>query len=113
MHELSIVANIMDIVEEYAVKQHAITVHEIELDIGQLAGIDFDALEFAISHAPRKDLLRNAAFIIHKIDPAAKCRDCQHTYPTKEYATPCPGCGSIRTTITTGNELKVRSFKID
>ena len=49
MHELSIAMNILEIAEENAKKLNAKIVHEIEIDIGELSGIDFDALEFALN----------------------------------------------------------------
>ncbi len=113
MHELSIVMNILDTVEENAAKHNASVVHEIEMDIGELAGVEFDALDFAISNAPKSGLLKNVEFKINKIKPIAQCNDCNHQFETSGYATPCPKCHSAKTNIIKGNELKIKSFKID
>lgn len=105
--------NILEIVEENAVRRNAAVVHEIELDIGVLAGVEFPALEFAVEHAPKSELLRNVKFVIHKIKALAHCMDCRHVFETDEYGSPCPRCHSVKTEITKGHEMKVRSFKMD
>jgi len=113
MHELSIVMNILDTVEENAGKHKASIVHEIEMDIGELAGVEFDALDFAINNAPKSGILKDVQFKVNKIKPIAQCNECNHQFETSEYATPCPNCQSVKTTIIKGNELKIKSFKID
>ena len=113
MHELSIVINILDTVEETAISHNAKVVHEIELEIGELSGIEFDALEFAIKHAPKSSLLENVKFNILRIKPVAKCQVCYHEFETNEYASNCPKCNSFKTEIIKGNELKIKSFSMD
>lgn len=113
MHELSIVMNILEIVEESAAKNGAVTVSEIEMDIGELAGIEFDAFDFAVENAPKSDLLKDALFRVHRIKPVARCNDCLKEFPASGYSDPCPFCKSFRTEIIKGNELKVKSFSME
>ncbi|MBS4013529.1 MAG: hydrogenase maturation nickel metallochaperone HypA [Bacteroidetes bacterium] len=113
MHELSIVTNILDTIEENAISHNATIVHEIELEVGELAGVEFDALEFAMEHAPKSELLKNVKFNILKVKPIAKCQICQFEFETSEYASDCPKCKSFKTEIIKGNELKIKSFKMD
>jgi hydrogenase nickel incorporation protein HypA/HybF len=113
MHELSIVMNILETVEEKATEMNAKVVHEIEMEVGTLSGVEFDALDFALENSPKSPLLDKVRFQIHKIQPVARCGDCDHEYETTEYATPCPHCKSIRTELVKGNELRIKSFKMD
>ena len=46
MHELSIVLGIVDIADEQVRKAHARKVDSIDLDVGTLAGIEMEALDF-------------------------------------------------------------------
>ena len=48
MHELSIAQNIVEISEDQVKKHKATGVDKIILQIGELAGIELDALDFAI-----------------------------------------------------------------
>lgn len=113
MHELSIVINILDIVEEAAIEHQAKIVHEIEMEVGMLAGVEFDALEFAFENAPKAEAFKNVKFRVHKVQPVSRCMDCFNEFETEEYSTPCPKCLSTRTELVKGNELRVMAFKID
>ncbi|MFW5793776.1 MAG: hydrogenase maturation nickel metallochaperone HypA [Bacteroidota bacterium] len=113
MHELSIVTSILDTIEENAISHNASIVHEIELEVGELSGVEFEALEFATEHAPKSELLKNVKFNIVKVKPVAKCQLCQFEFETSEYASVCPKCKSFKTEIIKGNELKIKSFKMD
>jgi hydrogenase nickel incorporation protein HypA/HybF len=113
MHELSIVMNILETVEETAVNHNATVVHEIEMEVGVLSGIEFDALDFAFENSPKPALLQNVKFVVHRIQPKAKCLDCGNEFETEQYSTPCPRCNSVKTEILCGNELRIKSFKMD
>ena len=113
MHELSITMSILEIVEENAKKLNAEIVHEIEMDIGELSGIDFDALEFAMEHAQKSDMLKNARFVINKIPAKARCNECLHEFEISDYYSPCPVCNKFDNEVIQGKELKIRTFKID
>lgn len=113
MHELSIVVNILDTVEEKAQSLNAKIVYEIEMEIGELSGIEFDALDFAIENAPKNDILKDVKFQIKRIKPIARCSSCSFEFETSEYSNVCPKCNSVKTEIITGNELKIKSFKMD
>ncbi len=113
MHELSIVVNILDVVEENAARHNATVVHEIEMEVGELSGVEFDALSFAMEHAPKSEMLKDVTFTIRRIQPVARCNECDHPFATNEYSTACPHCGSFKTEIIRGNELRIKSFNMD
>ena len=113
MHELSITMNILEIVEENAKTLHAKIVHEIEMDIGELSGVDFDALEFAMQHAQKSKLLEKVEFVINRIPAKARCNTCNHEFELSDYYTACPKCNNFNHDIFQGKELKVKSIKID
>jgi hydrogenase nickel incorporation protein HypA/HybF len=113
MHELSITMSILEIVEENARNLNAKIVHEIEMDIGELSGVDFDALEFAVEHAQKPAIMQDVKFVINKIQAKAKCNNCNYEFELNDYYTPCPICNNFDHDIFQGKELKVKSIKID
>ncbi len=113
MHELTIITNILNIVEENARLHNAFVVHEIELEIGELAGVEFDALEFAIEHSHKSEILKNVKFNIKRITPLVRCIDCRNEYETAEYISQCRKCNSFRNEIIKGNELRINSFRME
>ncbi len=113
MHELSIVMNILNTVEDNAQKHKAKEIKEIELEVGLLSGVEFSALDFALNNAPKSHIFQKTQFKVLKIQALAKCNDCLNEFETSNYATPCPRCQSIKTTLIKGNELRIKSFSFD
>ena len=112
MHELSIAQSIVDIADEEARKAGAVAISKIELDIGLLAGIEFDAFDFAWPEAVRNTFLENAERVINKIPGKAQCVSCGHIFEMKDYFELCPECGAYNHEIISGKELKIKSIEI-
>lgn len=112
MHELSIVMSIIDIAEQQASQANANRIDEIELDIGTLSGIEFDALDFAWTEGVKKTILENAVRKINKIEALASCADCGNSFPIQHFYDACPQCGGHLLNITKGKELRVRSLVV-
>jgi len=113
MHEVTIAMNILEIAEENARKIKAAIVHEIEVDIGELSGIDCDALEFAMQHISKPDLIKNTVLRISKIPALARCAECSNEFSVSDYYTACPACGKFNLHIIQGREMKVKAIKFD
>ncbi len=113
MHEFSITMNILSIAEENARRLNAEIVHEIEVDIGELSGVDYDALEFAMQYIQKNELLKNVTLVINKIPARARCNSCNHVFDISDFYTACPVCGKFDHNIFQGKELKVKAIKID
>lgn len=113
MHELSVAMGIVEIAEQEAAKAQIETFTAIDLEIGMLAGIEFDALDFAWPAAVKNTVLQNAERRIHKIPARAKCGDCDHEFPVQQVYDDCPACGSYLKNIFQGKELRVRSLDFD
>lgn len=112
MHELSIALSIVDVAEKEVAKINGESVSDIELEIGKLAGIEKDALEFAWPEAIKNSVLKNANRTIVWVDAEAMCNECQKTYPIRDLFDVCPYCGSYFKEINKGKELKIKSLTI-
>jgi len=110
MHELSIVLGIIDIAEQETKKAKAQKVDKIELEIGDLAGVEIDALEFAWSSAVKNTSLASAKRKIHHVPALAKCLDCNNHFTLNSNYDSCPECGSYFRDIIQGKELRVKSL---
>ncbi len=113
MHELSIAVSILEIAEENAKKLNAKIVHEIEMDIGELSGVEYDAMGFAMEHAPKIEILKDVKLIINRIPGKARCNACHHEFELSDFYTPCTQCGKFDHEIFQGKELRVKAIKID
>jgi hydrogenase nickel incorporation protein HypA/HybF len=112
MHELSIMMNIVDIAEEQVHKASASSVDRIEIEIGQLAGVEMDAFDFAWEIAIDKTVLQHAEKVIHRIEGKARCTECETEFQMSELFDPCPNCGSYFSNLLAGKELRVKSLVV-
>lgn len=112
MHELSIAMGIVRIAENEIAKVNAHKVDFIELEIGTLAGIEFEALDFVWPSAVKGTILENAEKRILKINGTAKCNVCNTVFQLDDIIDNCPNCGSYTKTIIKGKELLVKSLEV-
>ncbi len=110
MHELSIALNIVEIAEENAKQSNVNLITEIELVVGELSGVVYEALEFAMEEAVKNTILEKAKRTIIRISGKAKCTSCSHEFDVKDIYTACPKCKSFINEIIQGNELRVESL---
>ena len=88
--------NIVDIATDYATKENAIAVKEIEIEVGELSGVVLDALEFCMEAATKESILEGANRNIYSVPGKARCRSCSNEFmsyskPGKRMnAEPCP-----------------------
>ena len=114
MHEMSIVANILEIAEQQAVEAGAHLINRIEIEVGELAGVEIHALEFCFETArSMSTLTRGAALVIHPVAGTGRCETCLREFPVDFFVALCPDCGQGGVTILQGRELKVRSINVD
>ena len=113
MHEFSLVLNIIDIVTEYAVKENAKEVKEVEIEVGELSGVVIDAMEFALQTAVKGTLMEHSAVHIREIKGLAQCHSCLHEFETDSLFKPCPECKTCAPDIIRGKELRVKSIVVE
>jgi len=110
MHELSIVMSIIETAEQQVKQHQAYRVESIDLVIGDLAGVDSHALDFAWDAAVKNTVLQSAQRnVIHK-EGLAKCIECDCEFHVKEIYDPCPLCGQHLVQIIQGRELQIKSM---
>ncbi|MGI9547027.1 MAG: hydrogenase maturation nickel metallochaperone HypA [Flavobacteriaceae bacterium] len=111
MHEMSIALSIVKIAEAEAKKANVKSFAAIDMEIGTLAGIEFDALNFVWEVAVQKTVLEKAEKRIKKIPAKARCGGCDSVYALQFIHDNCPDCGSFLKTIVQGKELRVKSLE--
>jgi len=112
MHELSIALGIVDIAEKETKKAKKNKVDFIELEIGTLAGIEFDSLEFIWPAAVKNTVLEGAEKKINIIEAEAKCGDCHYVFKVEKIYDSCPKCNSYLKGIIKGKELRIKYLEV-
>ncbi len=113
MHEMSIALGIVRIAEEEVTKRNAEFVSEIELEIGELSGIELDSLDFVWPVAVKETVLSHAKLEIDFRPGKAKCIDCDTKFEIHRLSDECPSCGSYFKDIIQGKEMRVKTLTLE
>ena len=112
MLELSIALSIIELAEAEAGKAGSSEIIELELEVGFLAGIDFEALEFALEMSKHRTILEKAKIRINKIKAMRHCRNCNIDFETEDLVSPCPECKNYHLELIRGDELRIKSLVV-
>lgn len=112
MHELSVAMGIVKIAETETEKAGAREVEAIELEIGTLAGIEFQALDFVWPVAVKDTVLERAEKRVQVIQGKARCMDCDTVFEMAHFYDACPSCSSNLKAILQGKELRVKALEV-
>ena len=113
MHEMSIAMNVVEIATSQALQNEARKINSIALDIGSLAGVMIESLEFCFAAACKGTIADGAELQINKIASKGHCLDCTEEFPVETYLTACPACGGFKIDIVQGQELKIKTINVD
>jgi hydrogenase nickel incorporation protein HypA/HybF len=113
MHEVSLMRNLLAVVERAADGEGARPVRSIHLRIGEMAGVSADALLFAFDVLSRGTVAEGGTLEYEIVPLAARCRTCGAGFCPAEYSFACPSCGSGDTEITAGREMEIDYICVD
>lgn len=112
MHEVSIAANILEIVGDELKKHQGRNVEKLHLQIGSLSGVVVDSLQFALDVSKKTSVLRNTELVIEEVNAKAKCGSCGLEFEADDYFVACPECQGIDIEFLSGKELLIKSIVI-
>ena len=110
MHEFSLAQNIVEIVEDAVTQNHASKATEVVIEIGELAGVEFEALKTAMESWQPGTLLENAEIHYKIKEGLARCRQCGKEFRPESLFAPCPQCNAYGCEVTEGKNLFVKSI---
>jgi len=110
MHEMSLAADILRLVEQSQSRERFARVTRLRLHAGALAGVELHALRFALESMAPGTVLDGAQLDIEEIPGRALCMGCGASVPIRSRTDACPSCGSVRLTPTGGMELQVHDL---
>ncbi|MCU0645720.1 MAG: hydrogenase maturation nickel metallochaperone HypA [bacterium] len=111
MHELSIVQNIIGIIQSELSKHNITRVKSISLRIGRMRQVVPDALFFAFECLSKDTPLEGAEVKIEDIPIKGRCRNCHHEFILENWQENCASCGENQMDIISGKELEIAEFE--
>ena len=114
MHELSIALHLIEAAESAARAAGAREVVRVRLRLGELAGVDAQALRFSFDVAVQGTLLAGAVLDIEDVSAYVRCEGCgvefTHTMP---FVGVCARCGSPHAQLVRGREMEITEMEIE
>ena len=106
MHEASLAENILKIAQDVAAENHAEKISAIGLKLGDMAGVEIDALNFSFDVMKKNTIAENATLKINRVPIQAQCNKCGKIFTVEYYNFFCPECDGILI-LKSGRELLV------
>jgi len=114
MHELSIVASIVDSVTESLAAYPGARVQEVRLRVGVLASVIEDSLQFCYGIATEGTRLEGSKLVIQILPVIARCDRCNADVELASLQSfRCPRCGEPVSDLRQGRELDIDAVEIE
>lgn len=92
MHEYSIVASLIDRVQQEAALHEGARVHRLHVKIGELSGVELDLLKTAYDTFRERTICDGAELMINTVAPAWACPSCKRDVARGSILR-CESCG--------------------
>ena len=113
MHELSVAAGILDLVQRSVPASQADRVRVVRVRVGEMAGVVADSLDFCFTAIVAGTPFASASLAIERVPARGACRDCDCAFAVSDWRFLCPNWGGAAVAMTSGDELRVVEVELD
>lgn len=113
MHELSIAQDILSIIRQNVPHEELRNIHNVNVKIGDMAGVVPDSLEFSYQAITSGTEMENSKLVIEKIPFVLECSSCGKTSSNEIGIRICSHCGSSETNVISGLEMQVVDIELN
>lgn len=113
MHEVSIVYDVIQIVEENSKLNNINKVNKVFMKIGEFTCIDENSINFAFETLRKNTLCEEAILEVERVKGKAMCNVCNEEFIIDFTSKLCPKCKCYSSNITSGYEILVYEIEGD
>jgi len=113
MHELSIANSVLEAVRVEVQRRPGARLLKVGLRVGELAGVDPDALSFGFQALVQGTEFEPAILEIESRPRRHRCGECSFDFIIRDYNVDCPRCGAARTECISGDELELAYLELE
>ena len=113
MHEMGIMAGVLDTVTSAAKDAGATKVTSVSLSIGQMTEAIEDILVFAWEALSEGTICEGAELKVTMIPPKSRCPECGTEFEHDRFHRGCPNCGEMFTELIAGREMQLDSVEVE
>ena len=111
MHEYSLMLALLERVEEAAAAHHALAVHRVCVQVGDLSGVEPELLESAFAIVRSGTICEGAALEIERVAARWVCPACRRPLSAGERLQ-CPACGAAAE-LAAGDEILLGQIELE
>jgi hydrogenase nickel incorporation protein HypA/HybF len=112
MHELSLISNLFEILEEKAREKNARSITRVKLQVGLLSGAVPDLLKSAFDIYKKDTLASEAEMEIVEVPLLVRCLECGADTSGDDIIIRCGSCGSPNLKTIAGAELVLEKLEL-
>jgi len=113
MHEVSLIEDVIALIEQERARQAFGRVTVIRLEVGALGHVEPDALRFCFDAVTTGTIAQGSRLEIELIPGEGWCADCRNTAPLDDRFGACPVCAGSRVSITGGDALRLAEMEVE
>jgi hydrogenase nickel incorporation protein HypA/HybF len=113
MHEVSLIENILALVEQEQARHAFTRVRSIRLKVGALGCADPQALRFCFDAVATGTIAHGARLEIEIVPGEGWCADCRGRVPLEDRFGGCPVCAGGRVRMTGGDVLRLAGMEVE
>lgn len=113
MHELGIASSILEAVAKEKERRPGSRFLKVGLRIGELSGVDPEALSFGWEALTRDTEWDGLELAIEHIPRRQRCTPCGYEFEAPDSMTGCPKCAELLTVTIRGDELDIAYIEVD
>ncbi|MGB8952196.1 MAG: hydrogenase maturation nickel metallochaperone HypA [Candidatus Aminicenantales bacterium] len=113
MHELSLIANLFEILNEKACEQHAKKIIFVKLKVGRLSGAVPEFLETAFEVYKNGTIAQEARLELEEVPLKVRCQKCATETIQDDFVFICPHCGARDLKTLEGTELLLERLELE
>ena len=114
MHELGLVNYVVKEVSKIAEDNNVSKIKSVTLEFGEVSGIVTSYLyNYWDWYTKKFPVFEGSELKCEEIPAVTWCDDCKITYSTIKYGKICPHCGSGKTWLLRGNEMRIKQIEVE
>ncbi len=113
MHELSIAKSVLETVRNELRERPGARLQKVGLRVGELSGVNADALSFGFEVLVKGTDLDAVALEIESSPRRQRCPECEEVFTVENCDLACPRCGARRTECVGGQELEFTYLELE
>jgi len=113
MHELALAESLRNEIEIIVKRDNLSSIVSVTLIVGELSGVDVDALSFALPFVAEGTVMDGAEFIYEKVKAEIKCKSCGKVSFPEIPLVFCLYCNSCDVEYIAGKDFIIKSLEVN